>query len=46
MPRVVEANRHEKFHREIMNEMGETRFSRLDASRVTAAPASTMSATV
>ena len=23
MPRVVEANRHEKFHREIMNEMGE-----------------------
>ena len=23
MPRVLEANRHEKFHREIMNEMGE-----------------------
>ncbi len=23
MPRVIEANRHEKFHREIMNEMGE-----------------------
>ena len=22
MPRVVEANRHERFHREIMNEMG------------------------
>src|SRR5215813_14987089 len=22
MPRVLEANRHEKFHREIMNEMG------------------------
>ena len=26
MPRVVEANRHEKFHREIMNEMGELGF--------------------
>src|SRR4051812_4249422 len=23
LPRVIEANRHEKFHREIMNEMGE-----------------------
>ena len=26
MPRVIEANRHEKFHREIMNEMGELGF--------------------
>jgi len=26
MPRVLEANRHEKFHREIMNEMGELGF--------------------
>jgi glutaryl-CoA dehydrogenase len=26
MPRVIEANRHEKFHREIMNEMGEMGF--------------------
>ena len=26
MPRVLEANRHEKFHREIMNEMGEMGF--------------------
>ncbi|MDP2398254.1 MAG: acyl-CoA dehydrogenase [Burkholderiales bacterium] len=26
MPRVVEANRHEKFHREIMNEFGELGF--------------------
>ncbi len=25
-PRVIEANRHEKFHREIMNEMGELGF--------------------
>src|SRR3954467_3625812 len=25
-PRVIEANRHEKFHREIMNEMGEMGF--------------------
>src|SRR6478735_8511670 len=26
LPRVIEANRHEKFHREIMNEMGEMGF--------------------
>src|SRR5689334_23343637 len=26
LPRVLEANRHEKFHREIMNEMGEMGF--------------------
>jgi glutaryl-CoA dehydrogenase len=26
MPRVIEANRHEEFHREIMNEMGEMGF--------------------
>ncbi|MBI2313812.1 MAG: acyl-CoA dehydrogenase [Betaproteobacteria bacterium] len=26
LPRVIEANRHEKFHREIMNEMGELGF--------------------
>jgi glutaryl-CoA dehydrogenase len=26
MPRILEANRHEKFHREIMNEMGELGF--------------------
>jgi glutaryl-CoA dehydrogenase len=26
MPRVIEANRHERFHREIMNEMGEMGF--------------------
>ena len=43
-PRVIEANRHEKFHREIMNEMGEMGSS-APRSRATAAPASTTSAT-
>ena len=43
-PRVLKANRHERFDRSIMNEMGEMGFL---APRwtVTAAPASTTSAT-
>ena len=30
MPRIIEANRNEVFHREIMNEMGELRFTWLN----------------
>ena len=44
MSRVKEANRHEKFHREIMNELGELGLLG-STSTATAAPAPTMSPT-
>ena len=43
MPRVLEANRHEHFHREIMTEMGEMGLWGRP-SMAMAAPASAMSA--
>ena len=44
LPRVLEANRHERFDREIMNEMGALGFL-ARPSRVMAAPGSTTSVT-
>ena len=42
MTRVLEANRHEHFHREIMNEMGELGFLGQRCRRNTGVPGSTM----
>jgi alkylation response protein AidB-like acyl-CoA dehydrogenase len=45
MPRVLEANRHERFDREIMNEMGELGLLGATMPASTAARRSTTSAT-
>ena len=39
MPRILEANRHERFDREVISEMGELGYARPDRSRDMAAPA-------